>query len=73
MCKKLTQEVFTYRPVWAEWAAVDKYNCVYWFSRKPHHGKSCWECPSGRRLLIAGLFDASDWENSLIKRQKEPK
>lgn len=72
MKNKLTQDVFIYRPDWANWAAVDCNGNAHWYSCKPQHGKCCWEC-SGIRMLIAGVFDTTDWKNSLIKRQKEPK
>lgn len=73
MRKKLTQDVFIYRPIWAEWAAVDCNGSAYWYSHKPKRGKVGWDCPAGLGTLIAGVFDATDWKNSLIKRQKEMK
>lgn len=75
MCKKLTQDVFIYRPILAEWAAVDCNGCAHWYSHKPKRRKIDWICynPLGETIRICGIFDATDWKNSLIKRQKEPK
>lgn len=75
MRKKLTQEVFQRAdcPKWANWAEVDSNGCAYWFSHRPDRGKFGWVSPAGLGTLIAGVFDATNWENSLIKRQKEPK
>lgn len=75
MCKKLTQDVFIYRPIWAEWAAVDCNGSAFWYSHKPKRRKIDWICynPLGGTIRICGIFDATDWKNSLIKRQKEMK
>lgn len=71
MRTKLTQEVFIYCPIWAGWAAVDSDGCAHWFSHEPEReNKLYWFCRDGCKLRIAGFFDATDWKNSLIKRQK---
>lgn len=75
MIKKLTQEVFTYCPIWAGWAAVDGNGYAHWYSHKPKRRKIDWICynPIGETICICGIFDATNWKNSLIKRQKQMK
>ena len=68
---KLTAEVFNRPdcPEWARWAAVDANGTGYLYSMEP------WIGQAGRWLVSitgdskgCGEFDASDWQNSLIKR-----
>lgn len=74
MRTKLTQDVFIYRPVWAEWAAVDSNGCAYWYSSMPTCRATYWSVSSSSRACcMFGVFDSTDWKNSLIKRQKESK
>ena len=74
---KLTAEVFNRPdcPEWAKWAAVNRNNTASWFSNKPIYdgNKSClWLCKETPYYVavetIPGVWDASDWQNSLIKR-----
>ena len=72
---KLTEEVFDYPdcPKWAKWAAVDQSGYAYWFENKPHSAgvdiPVTWILYD-RKQLIPGLWDSSDWRNSLIERPK---
>lgn len=72
---KLTVEVFDRPncPEWAQWAAIDEDENVYWYSEKPHKGLRSWipSCPwteARYRRILNEVFDASDWKNNLIER-----
>lgn len=68
---KLTAEVFDRPdcPVWAKYAAVDECGSVRLFSDAPWLGASCWNWSHGEVTQLFGVkFDASDWQNSRIKR-----
>lgn len=77
---KLTHEVFSMEecPNWARYAAVDAVGKAYWYEAPPRlrTGEHLWES-SGRRTQrlcrpgssISILFDATDWQHSLIERQ----
>jgi hypothetical protein len=72
---KLTNDVF-YRsdcPLWAVYAAVDKYGSAFFFEIKPSLNtateKPCiwFSGKAGRIKQIPGKWDASDWQHSLIE------
>ncbi len=74
---KLTAEVFNRHdcPEWAKYAAVNRNNTASWFNDKPIYdgNKSClWLCKETPYYAavetIPGVWDASDWQNSLIER-----
>ena len=63
-------------PVWAQWAAVDEDGGAYWYSTKPSRVESDWVDFYGRiRLIRDGdnpfIFDATDWQHSLIERPRK--
>lgn len=74
---KLTQEVF-YRPdcpEWAQWAAVNQDGKAWWYENLPDREAENWigvpclnTLHSRCRIINDQLFDASDWEHSLIER-----
>ena len=72
---KLTVEVFDRPdcPEWANYAAVDSNGAGYYYSEKPFilsdafgWGIVCSE--NNRSEFISGVFNNSDWQNSLIER-----
>lgn len=72
---KLTDDVF-YRPdcpLWAVYAAVDKYGSAFFFEIKPSLNtateKPCiwFSGKAGRIKQISGKWDASNWQHSLIE------
>ena len=74
---KLTAEVFNRPdcPEWATYAAVNRNNTASWFNDKPIYdgNKSClWLCKETPYYVavetIPGVWDASDWQNSLVER-----
>ena len=74
--KKLTREVFSYPecPKWAKYAAVDSNGCAYYYANRVspsinEDGRTGrWTFPGFDFKQIPGEFDASDWTNSLVKR-----
>lgn len=72
---KLTAEVF-YRPdcpEWAKYAAVNMHGIGSFYENEPSYGidyyKGFWYVDTGRtRVMQDIIFDASDWQNSLIER-----
>ena len=63
-------------PHWAQWAAVDQDGEAYWYSVKPSRVESDWVDFYGRiRLIRDGdnpfIFDATDWQHSLINRPEK--
>ena len=71
---KLTKEVFDREdcPKWASYAAVDANGRAYWYKSRPLLDKeyfSHWFSLPRKSASITGtVFDASDWEHSLIAR-----
>ena len=64
-------------PDWAQYAAVDEDGQAYWCSSKPGRVGNVW-LNAGRNWLIeaeartgANVFDATDWQHSLIKRPEK--
>lgn len=73
---KLTAEVFNRPncPEWAEYAAVDEDGEAYYFHKEPSEDNGLWGSHEGDDIcpaLIPGEFDATDYENSLIKRERK--
>lgn len=69
--KKLDQSVFAGAPEWAEWACVDGRGSLEWHQLKPIKGIAFWyRNPKGGRVLAQGLVGATDWQNSLIRRDR---
>lgn len=63
-------------PAWAQYAAVDADGEAYWYSVKPSRVESDWVDFYGRiRLIRDGdnpfIFDATDWQHSLINRPEK--
>lgn len=77
--KKLTVDVFDRPdcPEWANYAAVDPNGHAYFYNNRPSKDESEWDyfnrltSIDNRYVRIDYNFDASDWENSLIKRPKK--
>lgn len=78
---KLTDEVFSHPdcPDWAQYAAVDSRGYAYWFKDRPLPGIDAsttsiildvWTL-HGRKQLIPGLWDSSDWRDSLLRRPEK--
>ena len=73
---KLTQDIFETDecPAWAEYAAVDTYGYAYFYSSRPVADllNGAWYLTTGlarAKPYRGNKFDASDWRNSLIKRE----
>lgn len=68
---KLTVEVFDRPdcPDWARYAAVDKDGIGFYYQNKPEKAENKeWSLFGVDNYHHIGIFDASDWENSLIER-----
>lgn len=73
---KLTTEVFDRKdcPKWAKYAVVSKNGFCYFFEKEPSYGvgnyAGKWYADTGESCLTEPLaiFDATDWQNSLIER-----
>lgn len=69
---KLTSEVFDRKdcPAWANFAAMDKDGTVFYYRQKPFITADKWhpEIVGDCSVIYQLVFDASDWQNSLIKR-----
>lgn len=67
---KLTEEIFNSPdcPEWARWAAVDSDGVGHVFDGKPDKELYYWSLSRVKGVHI-GMYDPSDWENSLIERQ----
>lgn len=71
---KLTTEIFNRPncPKWAQWAAVDADGIAVFYEEIPILGGSRWfDRGENSHKVHGGLYDASDWENSLIERPKK--
>ena len=64
-------------PDWAQWAAVDKDGVACWYESKPDIDGSVWINDDRVHLIkytdraVAIVFDATAWQNSLIKRPEK--
>lgn len=71
---KLTADIFNHPdcPIWAEYAAVDRSGIVCFFDEKPKcDNVQMWlrgEVGEYFKPLMSHKFNASDWQNSLVKR-----
>ena len=67
--QKLTTNIFSRPdcPEWARWAAVDANGSGHVFDGKPDRGLLYWRGYYVNGTYI-GMYDASDWQNSLIER-----
>lgn len=63
-------------PSWAKWAAVDEDGTAYFYRHLPirgrhtHASKDSW-CYYMRITKDVGIFDATDWQHSIIKRPEK--
>lgn len=79
--KKLTTAVFKRKscPLWARYAVVNKSGAAYYYESEPTVDEHLlvWLAPNRvrecGRFGEFGEFDATDWENSLIKRPEVKK
>ena len=71
----LNEKVFDLEecPDWAQWAAVNKNGAVYLYRDKPRCSDTEWLGISIHMLPVQldAPFDATDWQNSLIKRSEK--
>ena len=61
-------------PEWAQYAAVDEDGKAHWFGSQPYIRAKGWvrqPCSSSSRICLGWLFDATDWQNSLIERPQK--
>jgi hypothetical protein len=73
---KLTAEVFDRPdcPEWAQYAVVDCDGYAWWYKDVPTRGVAGkWFCDDTYWKGTHGIWDASDWQNSLIKRPEGTK
>lgn len=73
--KKLTIEVFKRKscPKWARYAAVNKSGLARYFEDDPFVDKELCGWDTKGCSEYCGVFDATDWEHSLIKRPEVKK
>ena len=69
---KLTREVFSMEecPEWAQYAAVDAGGLAYWYEDKPERLIVEWR-NTERARRIGQVYDATDWQNSLVERRRK--
>lgn len=69
--KTLDQSVFDGLDEKWQWAAIDKNSSAYTYSKKPRvaHSKYWLLGIDGSSWQVNGAYDATDWQNSLIKRE----
>lgn len=60
--------IFKDAPKGAEFAAIDSNNTAYFYVTSPRRAVSSWVEREGALYRIDGLFDASEWENSMLCR-----
>lgn len=62
-------------PEWAQYAAVDQNGMACWYSNEPYVCTSIskwWADKGCAGFIYSGMpFDATNWQNSLIKRPKK--
>ena len=63
-------------PDWAEWAAVDADGAAYFYMYRPSPGVNRYRCTNAESPCIRintswSLFDATDWQHSLIERPRK--
>lgn len=71
-CQTLSTAVFDLPecPNWAKYAAVDDDGRAFWYSDEPSVN-AYWGTLFGGVKRIPGVFDSSDWENSLLVKLKK--
>ena len=71
-CQTLSTAVFDLPecPKWAKYAAVDDDGKAFWYSEEPS-ANAYWGTLGGDVKLIPGVFDSSDWRNSLLVNLKK--
>lgn len=71
-CQTLSTAVFDLPecPAWAKYAAVDDDGKAFWYSDEPCVS-AYWGILDGDVKLIPGVFDSSDWRNSLLVNLKK--
>ena len=72
--EKISAELFEYCPENAKYIAVNQLGFAFWFSEKPEIDSEhiTWKSNGGEGGFVTGSqrFDASDWEHSLIEKEK---
>lgn len=72
--EKISAELFKRCPKNAKYIAVNQCGFAFWFSEKPEIDSEhiTWKSNGGTGgfVLIGQRFDASDWEHSLIEKEK---
>ena len=61
-------------PKWAQYAAVDEDGHAYWYESQPYKHYVSWTPGLSRRrakCILGIFFDATNWQNSLIKLPKK--
>lgn len=73
--KKLTTAAFKRKscPKWARYAAVNKSGLTLYFEDEPFVDEELCGWLGRTRVKYCGVFDATDWEHSLIKRPEVKK
>lgn len=74
----LTEKVFDLEecPDWAQWVAVDECGTAYFYMCPPSLSEHRYRCTGAISFCIPigtdySLFDATDWQHSLIERPKK--
>jgi hypothetical protein len=57
---------------WANYRSVDKDGELWEYVKKPRAGNDTWGILIGNYKQIPGLYDPTNWENSLEEREREP-
>lgn len=72
--EKISAELFKHCPENAKYIAVNQLGFAFWFSEKPEIDSEhiTWKSNGGEGGFVTGSqrFDASDWEHSLIEKEK---
>ena len=67
--KLLTAPDWSEAPEWAQWFAIDEDGEGFWAEHLPTRSHDCWLPMSIKsNYSWAGIFDATDWKNSLQQR-----
>ena len=71
-CQTLSTAVFDLPecPEWAKYAAVDGDGKAFWYNEEPSIN-AYWSTFVGDMKLIPGVFDSTNWENSLLVNLKK--
>ena len=73
--KRLTTKIFKRKscPKWARYAAVNKSGLTLYFEDEPFVNEEFCGWIGRSRVKYCGVFDATDWKNSLIERPEVKK